>query len=102
MEERLALFALNGLVLNRAAKRRTLEIVLSNCTLDGVTLCPTIRKPFDVLAEGLLSELSGGGGNRTRVPQYFHARFYVCSRLFNLATALPSRRDFAVASPEHF
>jgi site-specific DNA recombinase len=39
-----------------AAKRRILEIVLSNCSLDGVTLCPTIRKPFDVLAEGLVSK----------------------------------------------
>jgi hypothetical protein len=28
-----------------------------------VTLCPTIRKPFDVLAEGLVSKESGG--NRT-------------------------------------
>ena len=52
-----------------AAKRRILEIILSNCTLNGATLCPTIRKPFDVLAEGLLSKESGGGGNRTRVPQ---------------------------------
>ena len=52
-----------------AAKRRILEIILSNCTLDGATLCPTIRKPFDVLAEGLVSKQSGGGGNRTRVPQ---------------------------------
>jgi len=52
-----------------AAKRRILEITLSNCKLDGVTLCPTIRKPFDVLAEGLVSKQSGGGGNRTRVPQ---------------------------------
>ena len=37
------------------AKRRILEIVCLNCSLDGVTLVPTIRKPFDVLAEGLLS-----------------------------------------------
>lgn len=37
------------------AKRRILEIVFLNCTLDGATLVPTIRKPFDVLAEGLLS-----------------------------------------------
>src|SRR5690606_24956329 len=43
-----------------AAKRRILEIVLLNCTLDGATLCPTIRKPFDVLAEGLVSKESGG------------------------------------------
>ncbi len=39
-----------------AAKRRILEIVCLNCTLDGVTLVPTMRKPFDVLAEGLISE----------------------------------------------
>jgi site-specific DNA recombinase len=43
-----------------ATKRRILEIVLLNCQLDGVTLCPTMRKPFDVLAEGLLSEKSRG------------------------------------------
>ena len=39
-----------------AAKRRILEIVCLNCRLDDVTLVPTMRKPFDVLAEGLLSE----------------------------------------------
>jgi len=38
-----------------AAKRRILEIVFLNCRLEGATLVPTIRKPFDVLAEGLLS-----------------------------------------------
>ena len=43
-----------------ATKRRILEIVLLNCQLDGTTLCPTIRKPFDVLAEGLVSEKSRG------------------------------------------
>lgn len=41
-------------------KRRILEIVFLNCTLDDVTLCPTIRKPFDVLAEGLISKNSRG------------------------------------------
>lgn len=41
-------------------KRRILEIVCLNCTLDDVTLVPTIRKPFDVLAEGLVSENSRG------------------------------------------
>ncbi len=35
------------------AKRRILEIVCLNFFLDGVTLCPTMRKPFDLLAEGL-------------------------------------------------
>jgi site-specific DNA recombinase len=33
-------------------KRRSLEIVCSNCRLDGMTLCPEMRKPFDVLVEG--------------------------------------------------
>ncbi|MFO1093766.1 MAG: hypothetical protein U0992_10715 [Planctomycetaceae bacterium] len=44
------------------AKRRILEIVCLNCTLDGVTLAPQISKPFDVLAEGLYSENSRDGG----------------------------------------
>ncbi|MCQ3921340.1 MAG: recombinase family protein [Planctomycetes bacterium] len=35
------------------AKRRLLEIVCLNCRLEGVNLVPTMRKPFDVLAEGL-------------------------------------------------
>lgn len=43
-----------------AAKRRILEIVFLNCRLDDVTLVPTMRKPFDVLAEGLVSNLSRG------------------------------------------
>jgi site-specific DNA recombinase len=43
-----------------SAKRRILEIVLLNCRLDDVNLVPTIRKPFDALAEGLLSEKSRG------------------------------------------
>ena len=36
-----------------AAKRRILEITCLNFSLDGVTLVPTMRKPFDMLAEGL-------------------------------------------------
>lgn len=43
-----------------AAKRRILEIICLNWTLDGVSLVPTIRKPFDILAEGLISEKSRG------------------------------------------
>lgn len=39
-----------------AAKRRILEIVCLNCRLDDTTLVAIIRKPFDVLAEGLSSE----------------------------------------------
>ena len=41
-------------------KRQILEIVFLNCVLDDVTLCPTIRKPFDVLAKGLISKNSRG------------------------------------------
>src|SRR5690606_17155689 len=48
-----------------ATKRRLLEIVCLNSVLDGVTLCPEMRKPFDVLAEGLVSENSRGNRIRT-------------------------------------
>ena len=36
-----------------AAKRRILEIVCLNWKLDGVSLVPEWRKPFDILVEGL-------------------------------------------------
>ena len=34
-------------------KRKLLNFVLLNCTLTKGTLCPTYRKPFDILAKGL-------------------------------------------------
>jgi hypothetical protein len=37
-----------------ATKRRILRSVFLNCRLDDATLCPVIRKPFDVLIKGLL------------------------------------------------
>ncbi len=40
------------------AKRRILEILCLNWTLDGVSLVPEMRKPFDILVEGLISEQS--------------------------------------------
>ena len=43
-----------------AAKRRILEIVCLNFRLDNATLCPTMRKPFDMLAKGLLVQSSRG------------------------------------------
>ena len=43
-----------------AAKRRILEILCLNWTLDDVTLVPTMRKPFDLLAKGLISKDSRG------------------------------------------
>ena len=42
------------------AKRRILDIVCLDCRLDGASLCPSMRKPFDMLAEGLLSQASQG------------------------------------------
>jgi len=43
-------------------KRQLLEIVCLNLTLDGATLVPEMRKPFDMVAEGLL--VSSCRGNR--------------------------------------
>lgn len=45
-----------------ATKRRILEIVCLNCTLDGASAVFTTRKPFDVLVEGL--DLSKSRGER--------------------------------------
>ncbi len=46
-----------------ATKRRILEIVFLNCQLNDTTLIPQIRKPFDVLVEGLLVPDSGAEGS---------------------------------------
>ena len=48
-----------------SVKRRYLEILFLNFVLDEVTLVPTIRKHFDVLAEGLLVQSSRGDWIRT-------------------------------------
>ena len=37
-------------------KRKLLNSVLSNCELNDGTLCPTYKKPFDVLSKGHESE----------------------------------------------
>jgi site-specific DNA recombinase len=49
------------LTADHATKRRILEIVCLNCTLVDASLVCEMRKPFDVLAEGLVSENSRGG-----------------------------------------
>ena len=36
-------------------KRKLLKCLLSNCTLDGLTIYPTYNKPFDLIANGLRS-----------------------------------------------
>ena len=38
------------------AKRRILEIICLNWTLEGASLVPTTRKPFEVLSKGLISK----------------------------------------------
>lgn len=48
-----------------AAKRRILEIICLNFSLEGVTLVPTMRKPFDMLAEGL--DLKNSRGDKTAI-----------------------------------
>ena len=48
-----------------AEKCQILEIVWLSCRLDDVNLVPEIRKPFDVLAEGLA--VPDSGGSRTPV-----------------------------------
>lgn len=47
-----------------AAKRRILEIICLNCSLDGVSLVATMRKPFDLLAKGLLQKDSREDAHR--------------------------------------
>ena len=49
-----------------AAKRRILEIICSNCSLEGASLVATMKKPFDLLAKGLLQKDSRGAEIRTR------------------------------------
>jgi len=46
------------------AKRQILEIVCSNFSLDGVTLCYTVNKPFDALVKSGDWKESGEGGIR--------------------------------------
>ena len=50
-----------------AAKRRILEIICLNCTLVDASLVVTMRKPFDLLAKGLVSKDSRGDPRRTLV-----------------------------------
>ena len=47
-----------------AAKRRILDVVCWNCTLDDASLFVTMREPFDPLAEGLVSKESRGDKTR--------------------------------------
>jgi hypothetical protein len=48
-----------------AEKRRLLETVFLNGMLDGVALCPEMRKPFGEYVEGLL--VSSSRGDKTAI-----------------------------------
>ena len=39
-----------------SSRRKLLRTILSNCTFDGVTLYPTYKTPFDMIAEGVQSQ----------------------------------------------
>ncbi|HEY4364941.1 MAG TPA: recombinase family protein [Bryobacteraceae bacterium] len=70
-EQAIAVFELSQSLIEKwvaadyAAKRQILDIVFSNFRLDDVTLCYEMRKPFALLAEGLLVSNSGEGEIRT-------------------------------------
>ena len=49
-----------------AAKRQILDILCLNWKLDGVSLVPEMRKPFDVIAKGLVVRCGRGAGIWTR------------------------------------
>ena len=53
---KLLLLASEAAYAENEAERRVQEIVLVNCRLEDANLVPTMRKPFDAIAEGLLSE----------------------------------------------
>ncbi len=69
-DEALTLFELSQnlhgkwLTADYTAKRRILDFICLNFRLDGASLVPTMRKPFDVLVEGL--ELAKSRGDRIR------------------------------------
>jgi len=45
---------------SRQEQRRLLNTLLSNCTYDRGTLCPTYNKPFDILAKGAVFQSMRG------------------------------------------
>lgn len=79
-----------------AAKRQILDIVFSNFRLDGVSLCYEMRKPFALLAEGLL--VSSNRGDRIRT-----CDFLVPNQALYQAELRPgaSRISYLKLSPLH-
>ncbi|HEY4311634.1 MAG TPA: recombinase family protein [Pirellulales bacterium] len=85
-EQAIAVFELSQSLIEKwvaadyAAKRQILDIVFSNFRLDAVTLCYEMRKPFALLAEGLLvsnsgeSEIRSASSRQTTVGALFAAQ----------------------------
>ena len=69
-----------------AAKRQILEMICLNFSLDGVSLVPEMRKPFDILVEGLSVSSSWGDSRRTFVNETLAFRL--------LAHFIPERTEF--------
>ena len=54
---------------NRVEQRKLLDTLLSNCTFYRGTLCPTYKKPFDILAKGLeFQSMRGRRDSNSRPP----------------------------------
>ncbi len=82
-----------------ATKRHLLEIVGLNYVLDDESLTPTLRKPFDVLAAGVVSENGRGDWIRTSdplLPKRHNRNAKNCRK--QLETARPITYDFSKMS----
>ncbi len=60
-------------------RRQIVEMIRLNFTLDGTTLVPEWRKPFDVLAEGLL--VSSSRGDKTPIELFIAAATQMPAKL---------------------
>jgi len=80
-------------------KRKLLRLLLSNCTFDGVTLYPTYKTPFDLIAEGVKNnkKLRSVCSHRTKLrldpnyPKLFRFRSTVLSGQMSAVNPRPIR-----------
>ena len=70
-------------------QRRLLETVLSNCTFDRGSVCPTYTSPFDLFVRGTKLEIGGESGIRTHGRVSPTHAFQACS--FNHSDISPFR-----------
>lgn len=78
------------------AKRRVLEILWSNCTFADGKLSYVMRKPFDILVEGLGSDMSGGREDRTHTAR---RRPALAKRCDKASIRLTSQRPQPTTTP---